>query len=99
MAFGLQEYFLFSVSPYCFYNGSKKDLLFPPMHIKFSTIIIFAESNRKIMYRSINDFLSDWKYESESTLKIFKILTDESLSKKFHEDVRTLGFLSWHITH
>lgn len=51
------------------------------------------------MYRTINDFLTDWKYESESTLKTFKILTDESLTKYFHEDIRTLGFLAWHITH
>jgi len=51
------------------------------------------------MYRSINDFLEDWKYESESTLKIFKCLSDESLSKKIHRGVRTLGFLAWHITH
>lgn len=51
------------------------------------------------MYRTINDFLSDWRYESENTLKIFKQLTDESLQKIVHPDVRTLGFLSWHITH
>ncbi len=51
------------------------------------------------MYHHINDFLDDWKYESASTLKIFKCLSDESLTKKFHPDVRTLGFLAWHITH
>ena len=51
------------------------------------------------MYRVIEDFLSDWKYESQSTLNIFKNLTDESLTKVVHHDVRTLGFLSWHIVH
>lgn len=51
------------------------------------------------MYRTINDFLVDLNYESQSTLNLFKNLTDESLKKSVHEDVRTLGFLAWHITH
>ena len=51
------------------------------------------------MYRNIADFITDWKYESENTLKLFKELTDESLDKKLHDKVRTIGFLSWHITH
>ena len=51
------------------------------------------------MYRTIEDFLTDWKHESQSTLNLFKNLTDESLSKLVHADVRTLGFLSWHIIH
>ncbi|HQJ46510.1 MAG TPA: DinB family protein [Ignavibacteriaceae bacterium] len=32
------------------------------------------------------------------TLKVFKNLTDESLTKKFDENVRTAGKLAWHIT-
>ena len=51
------------------------------------------------MYHTINDFLLDWKYESESTLKLLKNLTDESLSKKLHKDVRTAGILTWHLVH
>lgn len=51
------------------------------------------------MYRSLNDFLTDWNYESQSTLDLFKNLTDESLNKVVHVDVRTLGLLSWHIVH
>lgn len=51
------------------------------------------------MYRHIADFINDWKYETESTLKLFKNLTNESLDKKLHDKVRTIGFLSWHITH
>lgn len=51
------------------------------------------------MYATINDFLTDWNYESQSTLDLFKNLTDDSLNKVIHEDVRTLGFLSWHIVH
>ncbi|NWF88713.1 MAG: DinB family protein [Ignavibacteriaceae bacterium] len=50
------------------------------------------------MYYKLSDFISDWTYESESTIKVFSNLTDESLSKKVHEKVRTAGKLAWHIT-
>ena len=50
------------------------------------------------MYRKLEDFINDWTYESESTLKIFNNLTDESLTKKVNENVRTAGKLAWHIT-
>lgn len=51
------------------------------------------------MYTKVQDFLNEWKYESEGTLKLFALLTDEVLDKKVHERVRTAGFLAWHITH
>ncbi len=50
------------------------------------------------MYHTINEFLGEWKYESDSTLKLFSNLTDESLDKKFNWNVRTPGRLAWHIT-
>ena len=50
------------------------------------------------MYRKLEDFISDWTYESEATLKTFNNLTDESLTKKVNENVRTAGKLAWHIT-
>lgn len=50
------------------------------------------------MYRKLVDFVLDWKYESESTLKVLSSLTDESLNKKVGENVRTAGRLAWHIT-
>ena len=50
------------------------------------------------MYYKLSDFISDWKYESESTLKVFSNLTDDALSKKVHAKVRTAGRLAWHIT-
>ena len=50
------------------------------------------------MYYKISDFISDWTYESESTIKVFSNLTNESLTKKIHEKVRTAGRLAWHIT-
>jgi hypothetical protein len=32
------------------------------------------------MYRSIKDFISDWRQEAEMTVKIFNALTDDSLT-------------------
>ena len=49
------------------------------------------------MYNKISDFEEDWKYESDSTLKIFNNLTDESLTVKFNAETRTPGRLAWHI--
>jgi uncharacterized damage-inducible protein DinB len=49
------------------------------------------------MYYKLEDFISDWKIESESTLKVFNNLTDESLTKVVNENVRTAGRLAWHI--
>ncbi len=50
------------------------------------------------LVKSIGDFSAAWKYESESTLKVFANLTNESLNQKVTEDGRSLGFLAWHIT-
>ena len=50
------------------------------------------------MYIKLEDFIKDWAIESESTLKVFNNLTDESLTKKVNENVRTAGRLAWHIT-
>jgi len=49
------------------------------------------------MYRVIKDFTTDFKYETESTLKVFKALTDTMLQTKVHDKVRNAGFLAWHI--
>jgi uncharacterized damage-inducible protein DinB len=49
------------------------------------------------MYYKISDFIEDWKYESESTIKILNNLTDVSLNKKANENVRSPGRLTWHI--
>lgn len=50
------------------------------------------------MYYKLSDFILDWTYESESTIKVFSNLTDKTLLKKVHEKVRTAGRLAWHIT-
>ena len=49
------------------------------------------------MYYKLSDFIEDWKYESESTLKVFKNLTDDSLDFKPNKNVRSPGRLAWHI--
>jgi uncharacterized damage-inducible protein DinB len=49
------------------------------------------------MYRKLEDFLNDWAYESQATLKVFSNLTDESLNKNVGENIRTAGRLAWHI--
>jgi uncharacterized damage-inducible protein DinB len=49
------------------------------------------------MYNKISDFETDWKYESESTLKVLNQLNDDSLNNKFNNNVRTPGKIAWHI--
>jgi uncharacterized damage-inducible protein DinB len=51
------------------------------------------------MYHTIEEFLTDWSHESKSTLRLLKNLDDTSLNKKVHANVRTVGFLAWHIIH
>lgn len=52
----------------------------------------------RIMYRSIEDFLTTRKEEESSTVKLFSNLTEETKSVKIHENVRSLERLAWHIT-
>jgi uncharacterized damage-inducible protein DinB len=49
------------------------------------------------MYRTVQDFLTDWTQENDSTLKVFKNLTDASLKQKVSAEGRSLGRLAWHI--
>ena len=49
------------------------------------------------MYRTIGDFVLDWKYESGATLKILHALSDQSLGQKISPEGRSLGFLAWHL--
>lgn len=49
------------------------------------------------MFNSIDQFLGNWKYETESTSKLLDNLTDESLNQKVTPDGRSLGFIAWHI--
>ena len=49
------------------------------------------------MFRRIDDFAAQWSYESDSTLKVLRSLTDASLAQAIVPGGRTLGFLAWHI--
>jgi uncharacterized damage-inducible protein DinB len=49
-------------------------------------------------YLKVSDFVNDFDYETEATLKLLKNLTDESLKQKVTEKGRSLGRLAWHIT-
>jgi uncharacterized damage-inducible protein DinB len=48
------------------------------------------------MFRRVDDFLKSWDYETEATLKVFRALTEASLSQAVAPGGRTLGFLAWH---
>jgi len=50
------------------------------------------------MIHSINDFENLWSRELEATQKVFKHLTDKSLTQAVTSEHRTLGRLAWHIT-
>lgn len=50
------------------------------------------------MYRKIEDFVTDWGYESEGTINLFKLISNDALNKKDHENVRSIARLVWHIT-
>ncbi|WP_075620239.1 DinB family protein [Paenisporosarcina indica] len=49
------------------------------------------------MYHTIEEFVADWTYESESTQKLLDLLSDDSLGTQVKEGERSLGFLAWHI--
>lgn len=49
------------------------------------------------MISTISGFEYLWSAEIESTQKVIKHLTNDSLTKVIHPDVRTLGRLAWHI--
>lgn len=50
------------------------------------------------MFRKVEDFAAQWAGEREATLRLLRLLTDESLDQAVTPGGRTLGFLGWHIT-
>jgi uncharacterized damage-inducible protein DinB len=48
------------------------------------------------MYHTIDEFLNEWIYESDSTQQILDLLNDDSLGTKVKEGERSLGYLAWH---
>ncbi|MNP22804.1 DinB family protein [compost metagenome] len=49
------------------------------------------------MLITVEEFLTHWEQESESTQKILDALTDESLKQEVSPKDRTLGRIAWHI--
>lgn len=50
------------------------------------------------MFRHIDDFTRAFEYESESTLKVFRNITNEALLDRPHDNIRSIQRLVWHIT-
>ncbi|MCZ2257716.1 DinB family protein [Sporosarcina sp. G11-34] len=49
------------------------------------------------MFKTIEEFLTNWGHESGSTQKVLNALTDESLTQEVSPDDRTLGRIAWHV--
>ena len=49
------------------------------------------------MFRSIEDFATEWQVERTSTIQLMRFMTDASLSQAVVPGGRTLGFLAWHL--
>ena len=50
------------------------------------------------MFRTIQDFKEAFQYESQTTLKVFKNITNQTLILKPNDSVRSMQRLVWHIT-
>lgn len=50
------------------------------------------------MFRTIDDFLTAWEYEIDTTSKLFAQLTDGALAQRVTPERRSLGKLAWHVT-
>jgi uncharacterized damage-inducible protein DinB len=50
------------------------------------------------MYRSIQDFISDFQMESDNTLKIFMCISEEKKDLRVNDHIRSMERLSWHVT-
>ena len=49
------------------------------------------------MITTIEEFKTDYKQESDNTLKLLKALTDASLNQSVAKDHRTIGRMGWHL--
>jgi uncharacterized damage-inducible protein DinB len=49
------------------------------------------------MFTSLEAFLNTWQYESDSTAKILRALTDAALAQRIGPEDRTLGRIAWHV--
>ena len=49
------------------------------------------------MFRTIEDFSNEWKFEVEATSRMLSQITDSSLDQAVWKEGRTLGRIAWHI--
>ncbi|HEY0930464.1 MAG TPA: DinB family protein [Gemmatimonas sp.] len=50
------------------------------------------------MFHTIDEFRTQWAWESEQTQIVLDRLTDASLAQAIDDESRTLGRIAWHIT-
>ncbi len=50
-----------------------------------------------LMYRKVEDFLTDWTKSSNGTVQVLESLTDDTLGQAIVEGHSTLGWLGWHL--
>ncbi|MEO8513614.1 MAG: DinB family protein [Ignavibacteria bacterium] len=48
-------------------------------------------------YTTVDEFLGDWAFESDATLKVIGNITDPAMKQKVTPTGRSLGFLGWHL--
>src|SRR5690606_9920343 len=56
-----------------------------------------SNSRRAVMYRRVEDFLTDFAAEAESTLALFRGIPDSAAGQAIGDEGRTLGRLAWHL--
>ena len=49
------------------------------------------------VHRKVEDFLEDWAFSAEGTLRVFKAMTNDKLDQAIAEEHNTLGWLAWHL--
>lgn len=50
------------------------------------------------MYLDTKEFVDEWTTESNTSLRVMKVITDSSLDQKIHQEGRNLAHLAWHMT-
>lgn len=55
------------------------------------------EKESVYLYRTVNDFITDWSVAAEGTLRVLESLSDEKLDQAIVEGHSTLGWLGWHL--
>ena len=49
------------------------------------------------MYRTLKDFIDDYRSESENTLKILHCIDPARKSLKINQEIRSMERIAWHL--